>query len=78
MPSHKARFALLCHSRERDRVTIRHPGQALRSGARAGIQKCLELFLYLDSGSRDAVHHSSGMTCFWYYDTVSKAGIQGF
>jgi hypothetical protein len=36
-----------------DCVTIPHPGQALRSGARAGIQKCLEFFLYLDSGSRE-------------------------
>jgi hypothetical protein len=65
-----------CHSLERDCARIRHPGQALRSRARAGIQNSMNEQFSLDSGSRDAQHHSSGMTSFSDYGTVSKAGIQ--
>jgi hypothetical protein len=37
----KAMTILSCHSRERDCIEIRHPGQVPRSGMRAGIQNDL-------------------------------------
>jgi len=66
------------HSREGDCVPIRHPGQASRSEARAGIQKFCHASVFLDSGSHDKQHRSSGKTVFSCYDTASQLGVQVF